>query len=161
MNITRIFHKLSTAERNNQALAAFSHQNLSSQSANYAPINFDAQTLPAHAISSLATKGYEISGIKFYLILFISILLAGCGSRGRCQSEIEVYKNSLSEDSDFMPILTREIRDDDHIYNNELSNSTNETWISRHDDTNQMLIGEHYIYWRLQGEESRLLEPAK
>ena len=149
MNITRIFHKLSTAERNNQALAAFSHQNLSSQSANYISVNFDAQTLAAHVISSLATKVYEISGIKFYLILFISILLAGCGSRGRCQSEIEVYKNSLREDSDLMPILTREVRNDDHIYNDNLSNRTNKTWISSHNDTNQMLIGGHYIYWRL------------
>jgi hypothetical protein len=93
--------------------------------------------------------------IKFYFILFISILLVGCGSRGRCQSEMEVYRNSLSEDSDFMPILTREIRDNDHIYNDDdLSNRTNKTWISEHSDTNQMLVGGHYIYWGL-------LEPAK
>lgn len=110
--------------------------------------------------------------IKFYLILFISILLLGCTSlnkkcsikdaSGRCQSEIEVYRNSLNKDSDFVPILTREIRNNDHIYDdNELLNRTHKTWISEHNDTNKMLIGGHYIYWKLQDEESTLLEPAK
>lgn len=110
--------------------------------------------------------------MKLYLILFIPILLIGCVSvnkkcpikdaSGRCQSEIEVYRNSLSEGSDLMPLLTREIRGNDPIYNdNTLSNRAHKTWIAEHSDANQMRIGGHYIYWGLPDENSRRLEPAK
>lgn len=69
---------------------------------------------------------------------------------GKCQSEIEVYTDSLSEDSDFMPILTREIRDNNPIYNDDrLSNRTNKTWVAEHGDVGQIRVGEHYIYWGL------------